>query len=106
MKKVLLVLSLICSTAYAYEDNPAALFSTSGNKAETNSIRWVSVNNVQKACDGARAQLGQQAYGAAVRACSFWDNKHQTCTVITEKNVSMHTLGHEIRHCFQGNWHD
>jgi hypothetical protein len=105
MKKILMLLALIGGNAVA-SDDPTALFSAASNKTNQVVINWVSVDDVTAVCDRERRAKGQNGFGYTVKACSFWDDDYKTCTIITKRNTNMHTLGHEMRHCFQGNWHD
>jgi len=109
MKKALVVLLMFLGTAHATER-----FSTEDNIVTTSTIRWIQVNNVFEACDtesknrgnGGFARLGS---GQKMDGCSFWSNltsnKTNMCTIITAKITDHDTLGHETRHCFQGNFH-
>jgi hypothetical protein len=110
MKKVLAVLGLVVSVnALAYNDDPKELFSTTKNFTNSSTITWIPQDNVQKACDKEASKRGFGTYGYSVQACSFWDYRKDgssICTIFTAKNVNMHTIGHEMRHCFQGPWHD
>ena len=101
-------LTLICqSTALAAIDpnwqNPEAKFATSKNVTDNKQIIWRHTDNVQKECEAESHKRKLGGFGYAVNACSFWDST--TCTIITAQHVTMHTLGHEVRHCFQGNFH-
>lgn len=107
MKKSLLISLLICSNAFAFafDDNPKRPFSTTENEHETMLITWKPVDNVQKVCQDEYKRRGHGAFNYLVVACSFWNNNTKTCTIYTRKNPTMHDVGHEIRHCYQGNWH-
>jgi hypothetical protein len=37
-------------------------------------------------------------------ACAFMGKYN--CVIVTNKDTSHEILGHEMRHCFEGNWHD
>lgn len=104
MKK-LIALALIANIglAHANWDDPKKPFNASNIQDKTLTITWLPVDNVQKACEAENKKRGFKPYGFAVQACSFWEGK--TCTIITSKNPNMHSLGHEMRHCYQGNWH-
>jgi len=39
-----------------------------------------------------------------VFACAKW--RGNKCTIITPRETTMETLGHELRHCFEGHWHN
>jgi hypothetical protein len=109
MKKALAVFLMFVGTVQAGEQ-----FSTSSNVVTTSTIKWIQVDNVFEACDtesknrgnGGFARLGS---GQKMDGCSFWSNpapnKSNMCTVITAKTTDHDTLGHEVRHCFQGNFH-
>ena len=104
MKKIFMLLALAqIGIAHADWDDPTALFSTKANQSDSMNIIWRPVEDVDKECSKEAQSRGHKRFGYAVNACSFWTEN--TCTVITKKNTSMHTLGHEVRHCFQGNWH-
>jgi hypothetical protein len=62
-----------------------------------------TASNVKEACD--RKAMSYQIKPAYVNpmACSFWTKT--TCVIIVGEKTSLDTLGHEIRHCFQGHWH-
>jgi hypothetical protein len=109
MKKALLVLLMFAGTVHASER-----FSTNSNFVTTSTIKWIQVDIVFEACDaesknrgnGGFARLGK---GLKMDGCAFWSdptpNKTNVCTVITAKNTDHDTVGHEFRHCFQGNFH-
>ena len=101
-------LTLICHpAALAAMDpnwqNPEAKFATSKNVTDNKQIIWRHTDNVQKECEAESNKRRLGGFGFALHACSFWDST--TCTIITAQQVTMHTLGHEVRHCFQGNFH-
>ena len=39
-------------------------------------------------------------------ACAFWNVKRRECTVVTPEVTGYNYVGHEIRHCFEGAFHD
>jgi hypothetical protein len=107
MKTTSLIFSLILvatsSNAQEPWDNPNTMFDTKKNFTEVSTIKWVVVDNVQKACEAESRQRGYGGFGYGILACSFF--KGDQCTIITGKKTNMHTLGHEVRHCFQADWH-
>lgn len=105
MNKILIAVLLMSSTAYAIDDNPTKPFSTAENTRETMLITWKSVDNVQQACQAEYKRRGFSAFNYKIDACAFWNTVTRTCTIYTAKNPTMHDVGHEIRHCYQGNWH-
>jgi hypothetical protein len=106
MKKYVLISLLVCSNfASANWDSPTKPFSTKENNHETMLITWKTVDNIQQVCQAEYKKRGFGAFNYKVDACSFWNDTTKTCTIYTKKNPTMHDVGHEIRHCYQGNWH-
>lgn len=83
--------------------NPEAKFNAADHKTESKQITWRYTNNVQKECEAESQNRKLGGFGYAVDACSFWDRN--SCTIITAHQTTMHILGHELRHCFQGSFH-
>lgn len=83
--------------------NPEAKFAANKNTADSKQITWRYTNNVQKDCEAESHKRKLGGFGYAVNACSFWDRN--SCTIITAPQATMHILGHELRHCFQGSFH-
>lgn len=83
--------------------NPETKFSATERHADSKQITWRYTDNVQKACEAESRQRKLGGFGYAVDACSFWDKN--SCTIITARQTTMHVLGHELRHCFQGSFH-
>lgn len=106
MKKALVVLLAVVSlTATAKEDwsNPEAKFDAKNLMTEKTTITWQRVDNVQASCETESKKRRLGGFGYTVYACSFWEGN--TCTIITSKKPTLHDLGHETRHCFQGAFH-
>lgn len=102
--KIFVLVSLIVANqASAFNDDPTQPFDTSSNYTTQSTITWRTETNVQKACEAESRKLGYKGFGYGIQACSFFEGKN--CTIITGKKTTMHSLGHEVRHCFQGNWH-
>lgn len=106
MKKVIASLLVAYSTAsFAYLgtwNDPLKPFDASKNKHKEVKIEWVIVPNVQEACDKQSEKMGFNPMGPAT-SCAFW--RGAVCKIITSKTPTMHEVGHEVRHCFQGSWH-
>jgi hypothetical protein len=85
-------------------DHPNRPFTTELNSTHSN-IKWITADNVLQACDKESRRRGFGGFGnVRIAACSFYVENE--CTIITAKTPTMHTVGHEVRHCFQGQWHD
>lgn len=109
MKKALILLALVANSAMALEDVYEP-FNTNTNMTNSTTITWVSVerDKLQARCNAESRKRGMGGFTTYVEACSFWDsdrNGRSICTIVTYKTTNMHTLGHEVRHCFQGAWH-
>jgi len=104
MKKVLGILFLISSVAHAGSYDK---FDATHNMNNQVAITWIQVDDVNKACEAESRRRGNRGFGYALEACSFWPapGGPKVCTIITKKSTDLDTLGHETRHCFQGNWH-
>ncbi len=100
---VIITSLLVASQTMAFNDDPNKPFDTNSNYTTQSTITWRTVEDVQKACEAESRKRGFKGFGYGVQACSFFDGNQ--CTVITGKQTTMHSLGHEVRHCFQGNWH-
>ena len=85
-----------------YSD-PSALFNTNKNIVNQSTITWIAVDNLQATCEAESRNRGNKGFGYMLEACSFWVK--DTCTIITKKQTSLHALGHETLHCFQGAFH-
>lgn len=85
-------------------DNPFELFDSARNFTVTSKVTWIPVDNIQATCNREAKIRGYASYDYEVKACSFYEN--DVCIVFTQKKLNMHTLGHEVRHCFQANWHE
>lgn len=80
-----------------------AKFSTKNLRVKKLVVTWQVVQNVQAACEAESRLRGLGGFGYGVDACSFWDAS--SCTIVTSSMPTMHQLGHEFRHCYQGSFH-
>ncbi len=104
--KAILAMLFVPSVALAggWRDGDAK-FSTKPNRSETLVVSWMVVPDaaVQATCEAVSKDSGLGGFGFAVSACSFWRNDR--CLIVTGKQTTMHQIGHELRHCYQGNFH-
>ena len=104
MKKlIVLLLAAHLSLAHANWDDPSKPFDATKNDYKSVNLSWVVTDDIQKTCaaEYSKRRLGKLTW--EVEACSFWNGNQ--CTIYTKKKPNMHSVGHEVRHCFQGNWH-
>ena len=67
-------------------------------------VSWYAVGNVKQVCDDLFKAHGIKTI-FMVQGCAVWKEDFSQCTIITSTNTSTHILGHELRHCFEGNFH-
>ena len=107
MKKLALIAALLSTNVLANWDDPNVPFSTRSNVYKTVKVTWIPVDDVSKTCaDEGRKRLkdfSSRNWVPVSDACSFWSGNE--CTVYTKRNPTMHDIGHEVRHCFQHDWH-
>ena len=74
---------------------------TAQKEYEEMRITWVPVDNIQQACATAfyKKPLKQDVVACAERSGIV-------CTIYTQRKLDLAILGHEIRHCYDGNWHE
>lgn len=68
-------------------------------------VRWEVRDNVAEVCGRAAKISAAQAWMTPPLACAMWNVASKECVIITGKRVSHVELGHELRHCFEGNFH-
>jgi hypothetical protein len=68
-------------------------------------VRWEVRENVVEVCSRAAKISTAQAWMTPPLACAMWNVASKECVIITGKKVSHVELGHELRHCFEGNFH-
>ena len=101
-------LVVFSSWANAFNNDPNALFDATRARVEKTTVTWRKVDDIQAACEKESHRRGLGGFGYGVEACSFWDKSfgYDHCTIITKKKTTMAILGHEMRHCVAGSWHD
>lgn len=68
-------------------------------------VRWEVRDDVSQHCGQKVASLGAQNVQAAPIACAVWNVATKECVIYTGRQVAHVTLGHELRHCFEGHFH-
>lgn len=75
----------------------------------TNSVKITifKSKNIQKTCEKESKKRGNSGFGFALEACSFWKDSlfGRTCDVFVTSDVNQETFAHELKHCFQGDFH-
>lgn len=68
-------------------------------------LTWEVRDDVESYCKQRQLDKGVSIKGTHV-ACAVWSVQHQTCRIVTGEQVSHVVLGHELRHCFEGHFHN
>jgi len=77
------------------------------DKYEDIRIAWYVVQDVPQTCAMAGVLRGAKIqYNHKIIACAVLSRKSNTCVIYTAKKLSLAVLGHEVRHCFEGAWHE
>jgi hypothetical protein len=107
MKKLLAMAFLVVSSSvHGFDNSPNRLFDTGNMERSSSNVTWIVAKNVQQVCNEEIKKVGAKALTYKVNACAIWFSPpNNRCVIITEEKVSMHTLGHEVMHCFFGHWH-
>ena len=70
-------------------------------------VGWIVTDDVAQTCNMAFALSGNRVrYNDSILACAVVYRVSNTCVIYTAKRLSLAVLGHEIRHCFEGAWHE
>jgi hypothetical protein len=63
-------------------------------------VQWIIVEDLEQACFGKPKNPGD----GELRGCAVFTPA--SCIIYTKRITSLANLGHEMRHCFEGAWHD
>jgi len=108
MKKIIAILTItFFATNISAQDwrDPSSRFDAKKKMSDTIKLTWRTADNLQQACEEESRRRGNGGFGYGLEACSFWNIQGTECLIITKNKTSLHELGHEVRHCFQGNYH-
>jgi hypothetical protein len=105
MRTLLLALSLAIATpAAAIVDNPHTPIDAKKNRYKSITLTWRYADNVQAACNKEGFRRGfKEEFPNKIEACAYW--RENNCLIITKRTTNMHTIGHEVLHCFQEHFH-
>ncbi len=110
MKKLAVFATLfVALNAFAYTstENPHQVFNISKVNSNEIKVTIIASDNVRATCDAESKSRGYGGFKYAVEACSFWSGSKRgnSCTIVLPTNTNFHTIGHEFRHCLQGDYH-
>jgi len=108
MRLVLTAVLLTCSLSVVADESPYDKFSAKNNFTNGTKVTWIQVDNILKSCNAENVRRRLPQYNVPIDGCSFWDKSlfGNTCVIFTPKNTDYWTMGHELRHCFQGQFHE
>ena len=88
-------------------ENPHEEFNISKMNSNKIEVTFITATNVGAVCEAESKKRGFGGFKRSVEACSFFDKSsfNNKCTVVLGTTTNYHTIGHEIRHCMQGNYH-
>lgn len=88
-------------------ENPHQQFNVSKLNSDKITVTFITTTNVRAVCDAESKKRGYGGFKTSVEACSFWSgsSSNNTCTVVLPTVTNFHTIGHEVRHCMQGDFH-
>ena len=69
---------------------------------EVTVVTWTTVDDVEKEC----LKAGAKDPGPFQNILGCAKYNKNSCRILTAKTTSMETLGHELRHCFEGKFHN
>jgi len=107
MKILVILTTMVFATQAIAQDasniSSEQLFDFTNRITNSTQVSIETASNVKEACD--KKAIFYQIKPAYVNpmACSFWTKTY--CVIIVGEKTNLDTLGHEIRHCFQGHWH-
>lgn len=69
-------------------------------------LRWEVREDVAAYCAKATGMGREAAYTTPPLACAIWSVAARECTIVTSRVTTHLALGHEVRHCFEGRFHE
>ena len=69
---------------------------------ESTIVTWVTLDNAEEEC--IKSGVKDPGPLGVIFGCAIYNNK--SCRIVTGKTTSMEILGHELRHCFEGKFHE
>ena len=102
---ILMLATSVANAQWSFDNSGGRIFDMSKNITNKTNVelKFVDQKDIQKTCDTLSRKYGNNGYGYGVLACTFfWKDK---CVVVVPTKVDMRTIGHEMMHCFQGDWH-
>jgi hypothetical protein len=102
MKYLLVLVSLLCisCTSDRYQRQELDPY---GNQSIT--IRWKRVPDPNAYCRYVDTKMADISKDKRIVGCAHWSKVKPECTIATGMADDLAIIGHEVKHCFQGDWH-
>jgi hypothetical protein len=68
-------------------------------------VKWDVRPDASEFCAKVAKMSVERAYFTPPLACAYWVRAKKECTIVTLPTTSHAVLGHELRHCFEGQFH-
>ena len=112
MKFIFIFLVFLSTPSFAeryveFHDDPNMEINVKNNFSENVLVTWTYAKNVKEECNKENRKRKIAEFNYAVEACAFYGTRLgvRVCHIITKKDTTLITTGHEFLHCFQGAWH-
>ena len=70
---------------------------------KTTTIEWRKVSDVNNFCRQIVTKKLKE--NEVFRGCAFWSKVESKCTIVTDYKDDLTVIGHEVKHCFAGEFH-
>jgi len=98
MRKVIIP-TIFCLSSMAYAGQDVQFVQKPDSQSIT--ITWITAGDITEHCE----KVGLPYRYDGWLGCATVSIDGKSCVVYTNKHTSHEIFGHEIRHCFQGNFH-
>ncbi len=95
-----------CVSISPKEMEPFTAKSTSARMMNQVLLSWELRDDVSTYCAKEMKLDMEKAFFTPPQACAYWNRRTRECVVVTSPTTSHMVLGHEVRHCFEGHFHD
>lgn len=68
-------------------------------------LTWDVRADASEYCAKVMQRQGKKPLEGQPIACATWSEAKNQCTIVTSPNPTHVVIGHEVRHCFEGNFH-
>lgn len=99
MKRIMILCAFIPAQVLSYQHN--LTFETQQQEYGAVLINWKTVKDPAMVCHALTGHKSRRPDD--IIACATRSGLH--CTIYTNRKLDLATLGHEIRHCYEGKWH-